>query len=51
MKEEWEVSILLALFLLFCGDNSPQRKGGHRVNYESDLKWLFIITLCPPFPL
>ncbi len=31
MKEEWEVSILLALFLLFCGDNSPQRKGGHRV--------------------
>ena len=30
MKEEWEVSILLALFLLFCGDNSPQRRG-HRV--------------------
>ena len=31
MKEEWEVSILLALFCYFCGDNSPQRKGGHRV--------------------
>ena len=31
MKEEWEVSILLALFLLFLRENSPQRKGGHRV--------------------
>lgn len=29
MKEEWEVSILLALFLLFLRENSPQKKGGH----------------------
>lgn len=31
MKEEWEVSILLALFSLFLRENSPQRKGEYRV--------------------
>lgn len=54
MKEEWEVSILLALFCLFLQENSPQRKGGHRVimnNYFISLYRFIDLTSVSSFPL